>query len=87
MVHYTFSTLTSAFYGAFAARLPKARLVNGFIFGEILWAGLHEVTLPLLGGTPPLNELPSGEQVNEFVSHAMFGLTVESVRAKVSEYL
>jgi uncharacterized membrane protein YagU involved in acid resistance len=80
-VHWSFSTLTSALYGATVARFPQARFANGAGFGLIVWAGLHEITLPLLGATPALRELPAKEQLNEFVTHSLFGATVEAIRA------
>jgi putative membrane protein len=82
-VHWTFSTVTSALYGASVERAEKPRLRNGIGFGVAVWAGFHEIALPLLGGTPPLRDLPVAEQANEFVSHVVFGVTVEAVRASV----
>ncbi len=86
-IHYAFSTLTSAAYGAIVAGADDRRLGSGVGFGLVLWAGLHEITLPLLGATPPLRRLPAKEQINEFVTHAIFGATVEVVRAQVMEVL
>lgn len=82
-IHWTFSTVTSAAYGVLVARTQRARLGSGVGFGLAVWVGFHEITLPLLRATPPLGELPIGEQVNECISHAIFGTTVERVRALV----
>ncbi len=82
-IHWTFSTLTSAMYGALAARAKPARAGGGVAFGIAVWVGFHEITLPLLRATPPLRELPIGEQINEAISHAIFGVTVERVRSLV----
>ena len=82
-VHWTFSTVMSAMYGALAARSKRARFAGGIGFGLALWVGFHEIALPLLRATPPLAELPVGEQVNECISHAIFGATVERVRASI----
>ena len=83
-VHWTFSTVTSALYGALAARVRSVRFGGGVGFGLVVWVGFHEITLPLLRATPPLRELPILEQLNECVSHAVFGVTVERVRAAVA---
>lgn len=84
-IHWTFSTVTSAAYGALAARAKGARFGSGVGFGVAVWVGFHEITLPLLRATPPLPELPFAEQVNECISHAIFGVTVERVRAFVCD--
>lgn len=83
LIHWSFSTVMSAMYGALAARAKRARFAGGVGFGLAVWVGFHEITLPLLRATPPLGELPVGEQVNECISHAIFGLTVERVRASI----
>jgi putative membrane protein len=81
IVHWIFSIATSAIYGACVEVWPAAKAGWGTGFGLVIWVGFHEITLPLLGATPPLAELPASEQVNEFITHAIFGGTVESVRA------
>jgi uncharacterized membrane protein YagU involved in acid resistance len=81
VIHWTFSILSGALYGAIAERVPRARTGGGTIFGFVVWAGLHEIALPLARATPPLAELPVAEQLNEFVTHAIYGATVERVRA------
>ncbi len=80
-IHWIFSVGTSVLYGVVVSRAPRATPVKGVGFGVAVWAGFHEVTLPLLRATPPLRELPIGEQANELISHAIFGTTVEYVRA------
>lgn len=80
-IHWTFSTVSGALYGAVVARAPYARFANGVGFGLVVWAGFHEFALPMLGATPPLRSVPAKEQMNEFVTHAIFGATVETVRA------
>ena len=52
----------------------------GTVYGWALWAGSHESTLPLLHLTPPLSQVPASEQINEFVSHGIFGASVEATR-------
>lgn len=80
VIHWVFSIATAALYGAVVEVYPRARAGNGSVFGLVVWAGLHEITLPLLGGTPPIEEVPASEQINEFVTHAIYGVTVDAVR-------
>ena len=84
-VHWLFSTAIGALYGAIGARFPQTRFGRGISFGVTVWAGFHEITLPLLRATPALWKLPAQEQVNELLTHALYGLTVESVRARVMQ--
>lgn len=80
-IHWTFSIASAALYGALVEVWPRARAGNGSVFGIVVWVSFHEITLPLLGGTPPLDEVPASEQINEFIAHAIYGLTVDGVRA------
>jgi|GEM_PF-4533155 len=82
-IHWIFSVATSVMYGVIVSRSPRASPKKGIGFGIAVWAGLHEITLPLLRATPPLRKLPIGEQVNELISHVIFGTTVEYVRGAV----
>ena len=83
VMHWAFSIITSAIYGAVVEVAPQARAGFGTAFGEFVWLSFHEITLPALGATPKLPELPISEQANEFVSHAIFGATVEGVRGLI----
>ncbi len=83
-VHWIFSTVTSAMYGAAVARMPTLRAGYGVGFGLVVWVGFHEFALPILRATPPLAELPAKEQINECISHAIFGATVEFVRDRIA---
>lgn len=85
-MHWSFSVSTSVIYGIVASRDLRVTPAKGIVFGIVVWAGFHEIALPLLRATPPLRELPIGEQVNEFISHAIFGTTVEFVRATVLSF-
>ena len=79
-VHWTFSIGVSAAYGALAEFFPWVTAGYGSAYGLGVWAASHESTLPLLGLTPPLDEVPASEQAIEFVSHAVYGASVELTR-------
>jgi uncharacterized membrane protein YagU involved in acid resistance len=83
VMHWTFSIVVSAAYGGLVEFWPAARSGFGTAFGEFVWLGFHEIALPALGATPALADLPISEQSNEFVSHAIFGASVEGVRGIV----
>ena len=85
-MHWSCSVTTSVLYSVLIARAPRATPVKGIGFGIAVWAGFHELFLPSVGATPPLRELPLGEQLNELVSHAIFGSTVDYVRGTVVGY-
>lgn len=82
-IHWTFSTVTSALYGAVAEFYPWVTAGYGTAYGVALWSASHESALPLLGLTPPLGEVPASEQVIEFVSHGVYGASVELTRRVV----
>lgn len=86
-VHWSFSTLASAAYGGLAEFFPAATVSYGTVYGWALWAGSHESTLPLLHLTLPLSQVPASEQINEFISHGIFGASVEATRRIVRPLL
>ncbi len=86
-LHFGFSISVAAAYGGLTEIWPSATRGYGTAFGEAIWAALHEGVLPALGATPELADLPVSEQVNEFVTHAIFGATVEAVRGALRPVL
>ena len=82
-IHFTFSATFGAVYGLLADRIAGITAGCGTVAGIALWGGAHELALPLFELTPPLAELPAYEQINELFSHTIFGLTLESVRARL----
>lgn len=79
-VHWVFSTLSGALHGVAVEINPSFERGDGVPFGLAIWVGFHEVTLPLLRATPPLRELPLSEQVNECITHGIYGFCVERTR-------
>ncbi len=79
VVHFAFSVLSAVAYVLVAARFPIVRLGMGAAFGIAVWLGAHELVMPLARLTPPLFALPASEQVNEFLTHALWGWTIEVV--------
>ncbi len=87
VIHWTFSILSSAAYGAAAEFFPWVTAGYGALYGWAVWAGTHESVLPLLKLTPPLSQVPASEQINEFISHGIFGVSVEATRRFVRKQL
>jgi putative membrane protein len=85
--HWLFSTLTGAVHGAIVEARPSLEATHGIPLGLALWAGMHEMILPLLHATPSLADLPMSEQVNECVTHCIYGFTVETTRRTLRAFL
>ena len=86
-VHWSFSALASAAYGGLAEFFPSVTVGYGTVYGWALWAASHELALPLPHLTPPLSQVPASEQINEFISHGIFGASVEAMRRIVRPLL
>ncbi len=87
LIHWTTGAGTGAVYGALAEVAPVVTTGAGTLFGAAFFALAHEAALPALGLTPPPTEVPLSEHANEFVTHILFGLTVELVRRGVRSLL
>jgi uncharacterized membrane protein YagU involved in acid resistance len=79
-IHWVFSTLSGALYGFIVEAVPSTQESQGIPFGFVLWIGLHEIALPLLHATPTLGKLPIAEQINESITHCIYGFSVEKTR-------
>ncbi len=80
-IHFGFSAACAGAYGALAEYVPGVTAGAGAWHGIANWIGAHEIALPAAGLTPPLARVPASEQINEAISHAIWGIAVELVRA------
>jgi putative membrane protein len=80
VVHYAFGALMGAAYGASVEVNPAANALAGIPFGAILFAGADEVALPALGLSDKPAAYPLSTHVYGLVSHAVYGVTTETVR-------
>ncbi|WP_366939635.1 DUF1440 domain-containing protein [uncultured Campylobacter sp.] len=55
-------------------------LFQGVAFGIVVNIAVHCITLPLLGLTPPLFQLPWYEFVSEFFGHTVWFWAIEVFR-------
>ncbi len=83
VVHYAFGTLMGGVYGMVAEYAPASRTGFGSAFGTALFLGADEVMVPALGlGKNPTEE-PAASQVQHWLAHIVYGVTVELVRRGV----
>jgi len=80
VVHYAFGALMGAVYGASVEVNPAANALAGIPFGAILFAAADEVVLPVLGLSDKPAAYPLSTHVYGLVSHAVYGVTTETVR-------
>ena len=75
--------LAGAAYGAMVEYEPHLAVKNGVAFGLGLKALTTEKAFPLLGVTPPPDEVPRADRWSEAISHAAYGLVTETVRRMI----
>ena len=80
VVHYAFGALMGAVYGASVEVNPAANALAGFPFGAILFAVADEVASPVSGLSAKPAAYPLSKQLYGLVSHAVYGVTAETVR-------
>lgn len=81
LVHYLYGTATGAAYGLAAELAPVATTGFGLPFGAAVWLGADELVVPALGLSKPAEDYPLSVHAHAFVSHLVYGLTTELVRA------
>jgi putative membrane protein len=80
IIHFAFSILSGAVYGALVEFFPIVAIGMGVGFGLVIWIGAHEIVMPLMGLTPPAAQLPASEQLSESFGHAVWGFVIEVFR-------
>jgi putative membrane protein len=80
VVHYAFGALMGVVYGASVEANPVANALAGIPFGAILFAAADEVALPALGLSDKPAAYPLSTHLYGLVSHAVYGVTTETVR-------
>ena len=83
VVHYAFGAIMGAVYGATVEVNPAANALAGIPFGAILFAAADEVALPALGLSDKPAAYPLSTHFYGLVSHAVYGVTTETVRRMV----
>ena len=83
VLHYAFGAIMGAVYGASVEVNPAANALAGIPFGAILFAAADEVALPALGLSDKPAAYPLSTHLYGLVSHAVYGVTTETVRRMV----
>jgi len=80
VVHYLFSAVMGALYGAAAEVQPSAAAGAGIPFGTAVWVAADEIGMPLAGFASDPRNYPLSRHAAALGSHIVFGVTVEAVR-------
>lgn len=79
VVHYAMGAVSGAVYGAVAECSRAARIGFGTLFGTVLFIVADEITVPALGLSKSPTEQPATAQITPWLSHLVYGITVEAV--------
>lgn len=80
VVHFLFGIAAGGVYALFVRKVPRVQAGYGMLFGFSFWLVAHKVGLPATGLSPTPAQMTLWEQGNEFVSHLIFGVSLEFVR-------
>jgi hypothetical protein len=79
-VHYGFGMFLGALYGAAVEVRPATSSGFGTVYGAAVSLVADEAAMPAFGFTPPALEVPASTHLRGFVSHLVFGLSLEAAR-------
>lgn len=80
ITHIIFSIVFAAGYCVVAEVFPKIKLWQGLLAGALAQPFVHIISLPLMGLTPPLFELPWYENFSEIFGHLVWFWLIEITR-------
>jgi putative membrane protein len=86
-IHWLFGALAGAVYGALVEVEPSFAAWRGAAFGLTLNRLTHESLLPKFGLSEPPDRQPTQERISEWVTHATYGITTDTVRRAVRSKL
>ncbi len=79
-VHYAFGAFLGAIYGAAVELRPATKAGLGTAYGAAVSLVADEMAMPALGFSPPAPDVPASTHLRGFVSHLVFGVSLEAVR-------
>ena len=79
-VHYGFGAFLGAVYGAAVEVRPAVRAGFGTAYGAAVSLIADEMAMPAVGFSPPAPEVAASTHLRGFVSHLVFGASLEAVR-------
>lgn len=80
VTHIIFSIVFSISYCIVSERFPRIKLWQGLFAGALAQIGVHMITFPLLGLTPPVMDWPWYEHVSEILGHLVWFWSIEIIR-------
>lgn len=87
LVNLPLGATVGAIYGYGKKDSSETNMLDGAILGATTWASTHETSLPLMGLEESPDKVPFKTQAHELISHVIFGITTEVVRAYVNDSL
>ena len=79
-VHYGFGAFLGGIYGVAVELRPATNAGFGTAYGAAVSLVADEIAMPALGFTRPASEVAAATHIRGFVSHLVFGVTLEAVR-------
>jgi hypothetical protein len=79
-VHYGFGAFLGAIYGAAVELRPAIGAGLGTAYGAAVSLVADELAMPALGFTPPASKVAASTHFRGFVSHLVFGVSLEAAR-------
>ena len=79
-IHYGFGACLGAIYGAAVELRPATSAGFGTAYGAVVSLVADEMAMPALGLSPPASEVAASTHLRGFVSHLVFGVSLEAVR-------
>ena len=86
-VHYGFGTFLGAIYGVAVELRPATSAGFGTAYSAAVSLVADETALPALGFSPPASEVAAPTHLRGFVSHLVFGVSLEAVRRLLTRSL
>lgn len=80
VTHIIFSLVFAIGYCLVAEVFPKVKLWQGALAGIIVTVIVHGISIPLLGLSPSLSEIPVDEYISEIVGHIFWFWAIEMIR-------
>lgn len=79
-VHIIFSIFVALIYCILAEVFPKIKLGQGLLFALVVVIASHGISLPLLGLSPAVWNLPFDEILSELIGTCLWMWTIEIIR-------
>jgi hypothetical protein len=86
-IHYAFGTLMGVVYAVSAEAVPEVTTGAGAAFGTLLFIAADEVAVPAFQLSPPHTDTHSFDHLQHWVSHIVYGVSLEMVRNLITRLM